>query len=60
MVGRIRDGRWPGRALDRPAVLQIDDAFSQMLHRHGWNHQVPARRALERDEAAVAGWVKDV
>ncbi|MDD9375806.1 winged helix-turn-helix domain-containing protein [Streptomyces sp. ZAF1911] len=28
--------------------------------RHGWSHQVPARRAVERDETAVAGWVKDV
>ncbi|MET9695254.1 winged helix-turn-helix domain-containing protein, partial [Streptomyces sp. NPDC006514] len=31
-----------------------------MLRRHGWSHQVPARRAVERDEAAVAGWVKEV
>jgi transposase len=29
-----------------------------MLHRHGWSWQVPARRAVERDEAAVATWVK--
>lgn len=34
-------------------------AIAQMLHRHGWSHQVPARRALERDEGAVAGWVKE-
>ncbi|MFF3748780.1 winged helix-turn-helix domain-containing protein [Streptomyces kronopolitis] len=34
--------------------------ISQMLRRHGWSHQVPSRRAVERDEAAVAGWVKDV
>ncbi|WP_434482023.1 IS630 family transposase [Streptomyces sp. NBC_01340] len=32
---------------------------SQMLRRHGWSHNVPARRAVERDEAAVAGWVKE-
>jgi len=32
--------------------------ISQMLRRHGWSHQVPARRAVERDEQAVAGWVK--
>ncbi|MGP3987743.1 winged helix-turn-helix domain-containing protein [Streptomyces sp. 3N207] len=30
-----------------------------MLGRHGWTCQVPARRAIERDEAAVAGWVKE-
>ncbi|MEU3410282.1 winged helix-turn-helix domain-containing protein [Streptomyces sp. NPDC006658] len=23
-----------------------------MLHRHGFSHQVPARRAVERDEEA--------
>lgn len=33
--------------------------ISQMLRRHGWSHQIPARRAVERDEAAVAGWVKE-
>jgi transposase len=32
--------------------------ISQMLRRHGWSHQVPARRAVERNETAVAGWVK--
>ena len=30
-----------------------------LLKRHGWSCQVPARRAVERDEAAVAGWVKE-
>ena len=30
-----------------------------LLHRHGWSHQVPARRALERDDDAVAAWVKE-
>ncbi|MGW2995076.1 winged helix-turn-helix domain-containing protein [Streptomyces sp. NPDC001193] len=33
--------------------------ISQMLRRRGWS-QIPCRRALERDEAAVAGWVKEV
>jgi transposase len=27
-----------------------------LLHRMGWSVQVPARRAAERDEAAVAAW----
>jgi len=27
-----------------------------LLHRAGWSVQVPARRAAERDEAAVAAW----
>ncbi|MFI5784070.1 winged helix-turn-helix domain-containing protein [Nocardia sp. NPDC051570] len=30
-----------------------------LLRRHGWSWQVPARRAVERDEGAVANWVKD-
>ncbi|MEU0593926.1 winged helix-turn-helix domain-containing protein [Streptomyces ardesiacus] len=34
--------------------------IAQELHRHGWSHQVPARHALERDEQAVSGWVKEV
>jgi hypothetical protein len=29
-----------------------------LLKRHGWTCQVPARRAVERDEQAVADWVK--
>ncbi len=27
-----------------------------LLHRIGWSVQVPARRAAERDEAAIARW----
>ncbi|WP_428829946.1 helix-turn-helix domain-containing protein [Saccharothrix syringae] len=30
-----------------------------LLRRHGWSPQVPAWRAVERDDQAVAGWVKD-
>ena len=30
-----------------------------LLRRHGWSHQVPARRAVERDEAAITGWIKE-
>nr|WP_138899877.1 winged helix-turn-helix domain-containing protein [Streptomyces albidochromogenes] len=46
-----------GRRFHKSMTLS---GISQMLRRHGWSHQVPARRAVERDEAAVAGWVKDV
>lgn len=31
-----------------------------LLHRHGWSHQVPARRALERDDDAAAAWAREV
>ncbi|GCB47612.1 hypothetical protein SNL152K_4917 [Streptomyces sp. NL15-2K] len=34
-------------------------AIAQMLHRQGFSHQVPARRAVEGDEEAVSGWVKE-
>jgi transposase len=30
-----------------------------LLRRHGWSHQVPARRAIERDEAAITGWTRE-
>jgi transposase len=30
-----------------------------LLRRHGWSYQVPTRRAVERDEAAIAGWIKE-
>jgi transposase len=30
-----------------------------LLHRIGWSVQVPARRAAERDEAAVAAWKEE-
>lgn len=32
--------------------------MSVLLHRNGWSVQVPRRRATERDEEAVAAWVK--
>jgi putative transposase len=30
-----------------------------LLHRLGWSVQVPARRAAERDEAAIAAWKQE-
>jgi putative transposase len=32
---------------------------SYLLHRAGWSPQVPARRAVERDDQAVTTWVKE-
>ncbi|QDO04845.1 winged helix-turn-helix domain-containing protein [Streptomyces sp. RLB3-17] len=59
---------WPGQTwtLSRISTLigrrshkgMTFSAIAQMLHRHGFSHQVPARRAVERDEDAVSGWVK--
>ena len=45
-----------GRRFHRTLTLS---AIARMLRHHGWSHQVPARRALERNEEAVAGWVKE-
>ena len=36
-----------------------EQGVRNLLIRHGRSRQVPARRALERDEAAVAVWVKE-
>ncbi|MFD5721698.1 winged helix-turn-helix domain-containing protein [Streptomyces sp. NPDC127036] len=46
-----------GRRFHKSMTLS---GISQMLRRRGWSHQVPARRAVERDDAAVAGRVKSV
>lgn len=32
----------------------------KLLVRNGWSCQVPARRAIERDDDAVAGWAREV
>ncbi|GGZ17753.1 hypothetical protein GCM10010300_72240 [Streptomyces olivaceoviridis] len=45
-----------GRRFHKSITLS---GISQMLRRNGWSHQVPDRRALERHEQAVAGWVKE-
>ncbi|MFJ9648713.1 winged helix-turn-helix domain-containing protein [Streptomyces sp. NPDC101206] len=31
----------------------------KLLVRNGWSCQVPAPRVMERDDEAVAGWVKE-
>ncbi|MFF7242074.1 winged helix-turn-helix domain-containing protein [Streptomyces collinus] len=45
-----------GRRFHKSYTVQ---GVAALLKRHGWSCQVPARRAVERDEAAVAGWVKE-
>ncbi|WP_202469384.1 winged helix-turn-helix domain-containing protein [Streptomyces sp. SID2888] len=44
-----------GRRFHRSYTVQ---GVAALLKRHGWSCQVPARRAMECDEAAVAGWMK--
>ena len=35
------------------------DHIGRLLHGLGWSPQKPARRALERDAAAIARWIKE-
>lgn len=32
----------------------------KLLHQLGWSHQKPERRAIERNEAAIAEWKRSV
>jgi len=32
----------------------------KLLHQLGWSHQTPERRALERDDVAIAAWKRTV
>ncbi|MET8676064.1 winged helix-turn-helix domain-containing protein [Streptomyces sp. NPDC004647] len=45
-----------GRRFHKGYTIQ---GVAKMLRRNGWSCQVPARRAVERDEDAVATWVKE-
>jgi transposase len=45
-----------GRRFHKSHTVQ---GVAALLNRHGWSCQVPASRAVERDDAAVAGWVKE-
>ncbi|GAA2697113.1 hypothetical protein GCM10010412_091770 [Nonomuraea recticatena] len=62
--GWAEDQRW---TLARVTAL-IEQLFrvsytlrgtSYLLHRLGWSPQMPQRRAAERDEDAVATWIKE-
>ena len=53
-LGRIAEMAWRRfRVQYTPAGLDL------LLHRLGWSVQVPARRAAERDEAAIARWKEE-
>jgi len=59
--GWVEDQRWTlarvttliGRLFH---VSYTPRGVSYLLHRIGWSPQVPAHRAAERDETAIAGW----
>lgn len=40
-------------------VRYTERGVSYLLHRLGWSPQVPAHRAVERDEAAIASWRRE-
>jgi transposase len=45
-----------GRRFHKSYTVQ---GVAALMKRHGWSCQVPARRAVERDDAGVATWVKE-
>lgn len=45
-----------GRRFHKGYTVQ---GVAALLGRLGWSCQVPARRAIGRDEAAVAGWMEE-
>jgi transposase len=53
-LARVADLAWQRFGVEcTPAGVHV------LLHRAGWSVQVPARRAAERDEAAVTAWRED-
>ncbi len=53
-LARVADLAW-----QRFGVEYTLGGVHVLLHRIGWSVQVPARRAAERDEAAVAAWKEE-
>ena len=56
---RTSAGPWPGSRSWSARRFRVEYTLAGMdvlLHRIGWSVQVPARRAAERDEAAIAAW----
>jgi len=44
----------------RLGVCYHRNHVGKLLHQLGWSHQTPERRAVERDEAAIAAWKQSV
>jgi transposase len=40
-------------------VLYNSNYVAELMHAQGWSVQKPMRRAKERNEEAIAGWVRD-
>ncbi|GHI02710.1 hypothetical protein Scel_10310 [Streptomyces cellostaticus] len=61
--GWVEDQRWTLARVARVIARRFHVRFSpaqtwRILRQMGWTVQVPARRAAERDEDAVSGWIK--
>jgi len=52
--------RIAGLIEQRWGVRYHHNHVGKLLHRLGWSHQKPERRALERDEAAIQTWKQTV
>jgi hypothetical protein len=50
----MRDSKCP-----HAGTISVEGTW-RLLRRHGWSWQQPARRAIERDDAAVELWKKEV
>jgi transposase len=49
-------GRITALIADTFGVTYHPDHVGRLLHQLGWSHQKPERRAVERDETAIATW----
>ncbi|MFJ2947655.1 winged helix-turn-helix domain-containing protein [Streptomyces sp. NPDC087226] len=56
MRGPAVDSDKGRRADPSPVRLPVHPTRGYLLHRLGWSPQVPAHRAVERDEQAVKRW----
>ncbi|MDT0326954.1 helix-turn-helix domain-containing protein [Nocardiopsis lambiniae] len=59
--GWTEDQRWPLARITHLihalfGVDYISRGVSYLLHRMGWSPQIPAHRAIERDEEVIAQW----
>lgn len=62
--GWVEDQRWTLARISTVIARRFHVRFSpaqtwRILHQMGWTVQVPARRAAERDEDTVTGWIKE-
>ncbi|MFJ1975593.1 winged helix-turn-helix domain-containing protein [Streptomyces sp. NPDC087903] len=62
--GWVEDQRWTLARISTVIARRFHVRFSpaqtwRILHQMGWTVQVPVRRAAERDDDAVTGWIRE-